>query len=223
MASVYTNDLRLEEIGSGEQSGTWGDTTNTNLELIAEAFSFGTEAITTNADTHTTTIADGSTDPGRSIYLKYTGTLDSACTITLGPNTVSKVWFIENATSGSQNIIISQGSGANVTIGNGAVKMVYSDGAGSGAAVVDALVDLDLTGTTTIAAANISGDLDVDGTANLDVVDIDGAVDMASTLQVDGAITSSSGATITVADNSDNLTLVSTDEDASFAPNLLAK
>ena len=48
MASVYTNDLRLEEIGSGEQSGTWGDTTNTNLELIAEAFAFGTEAITTN-------------------------------------------------------------------------------------------------------------------------------------------------------------------------------
>jgi hypothetical protein len=157
MSSVYTNDLRLEEIGSGEQSGTWGDTTNTNLELIAEAFSFGTEAITTNADTHTTTIADGATDPGRSIYLKYTGTLDSACTITLGPNTVSKVWFIENATSGSQNIIISQGSGANVTIGNGAVKMVYSDGAGSGAAVTDALVDLDLTGTTTIAALTVSG------------------------------------------------------------------
>ena len=163
MASVYTNDLRLEEIGSGEQSGTWGDTTNTNLELIAESFSFGTEAITTNADTHTSTIADGATDPGRSIYLKYTGTLDSACTITLGPNTVSKVWFIENATSGSQNIIISQGSGANVTIGNGAVKMVYSDGAGSGAAVVDALVDLDLTGTTTIAALNISGNLAVTG------------------------------------------------------------
>ena len=157
MASVYTNDLRLEEIGSGEQSGTWGDTTNTNLELIAEAFSFGTEAITTNADTHTTTIADGATDPGRSIYLKYTGTLDSACTITIGPNTVSKVWFIENATSGSQNIIISQGSGANVTIGNGAVKMVYSDGAGSGAAVVDALVDLDLTGTTTVATLTASG------------------------------------------------------------------
>ena len=111
--STYDNDLRLEEITTGAQSGTWGDTTNVNLELIAEAFSYGTEAITTNADTHTTTIADGSTDPGRSLYLKYTGTLDSDCTITLGPNTVSKVWIIENATSGSQNIIISQGSGAN--------------------------------------------------------------------------------------------------------------
>ena len=105
--SSYVNDLRLKEIGTGESSGTWGTETNTNQELIAEAFSYGTEAITTNADTHTTTIADGSTDPGRSLYLKYTGTLDSACTITIGPNTVSKVWLIENATSGSQNIIIS--------------------------------------------------------------------------------------------------------------------
>jgi len=52
--------------------------------------------------------------------------------------------FIENATSGSQDIAISQGSGANVTIKNGAVKAVLLDGAGSGAAVTDALVDLDV-------------------------------------------------------------------------------
>jgi hypothetical protein len=67
------------------------------------------------------------------------------------------VHIIENATSGSQSIIISQGSGANVTIGTGAVKMVYLDGAGSGAAVTDALVDLDLTGTTTVATLTASG------------------------------------------------------------------
>ena len=159
--AAYTNDLRLKEIGTGESSGTWGTETNTNLELIAEAFSFGTEAITTNADTHTTTIADGSTDPGRSIYLKYTGTLDSACTITIGPNTVSKLWFIENGTSGSQNIIISQGSGANVTIPAGHVKAVYSDGAGSGAAIVDAFTNLNLGGTTTVDDLTISDDLTV--------------------------------------------------------------
>ena len=155
--ATYVNDLRLKEIATGDESGTWGSSTNTNLELISEAFSFGTEAITTNADTHTTTIADGSTDPGRSIFLQYTGTLDSTCTITIGPNTVSKLWFIENATSGSQSIIISQGSGANITIPTGQTKAVYSDGAGSGAAIVDALVDLDLTGTTTVAALTASG------------------------------------------------------------------
>ncbi len=138
MASTYENDLRLEEMATGENSGSWGTKTNTNLELIADAFGYGTEAITTNADTHTTTIADGTSDAGRAIYLKYTGALDSACTITIGPNTVSKMWFIENATSGSQNIIISQGSGANITIGAGKTKIVYSDGAGAGAAFVEA-------------------------------------------------------------------------------------
>jgi trimeric autotransporter adhesin len=144
MASTYVNDLRLNEMATGDGSGTWGTTTNTNLELIAEAFSYGTEVITTNADTHTTTIADGATDPGRSLYLKYTGTLDSACTITIGPNTVSKVWIIENGTSGSQNIIISQGSGANITIPAGDTKVVYSDGAGAGAAFFDAFTDLNV-------------------------------------------------------------------------------
>ena len=116
--AVYTNDLRLTELATGEGSGTWGTTTNTNLSLIADSFGFGTEAITTNADTHTTTIADGSADAGRAIFLKYTGTLDSTCTITIGPNTVSKLWFIENATSGSQSIIIKQGSGATMNLRN---------------------------------------------------------------------------------------------------------
>ena len=148
MASTFVNDLRLNEMATGDQSGSWGTVTNTNLELIGEAFSYGTEAITTNADTHTTTIADGASDAGRSMFLKYTGTLDSACTITIGPNTVSKMWFIENATTGSQNIIISQGSGANVTIPAGQTKAVYSDGAGAGAAFVDAFNSLSV-GTLT--------------------------------------------------------------------------
>ena len=154
--AAYTNDLRLKEITTGDESGTWGDSTNTNLELIADAFGYGTEAITTNADTHTTTIADGSADAGRAMFLKYTGTLDSTCTITIGPNTVSKVWIIENATSGSQNIIISQGSGANVTIGNGEVAVVQLDGAGSGAAVLDVFTDLAVTDSLSINGTTLT-------------------------------------------------------------------
>ena len=142
MASSYVNNLRLNEMDTGDASGTWGTTTNTNLELIGEALGYGTEGITTNADTHTTTIADGSSDAGRAMYIKYTGTLDSACTITIGPNTMKRVHIIENATSGSHNIIISQGSGDNVTITPGTAKTVYLDGAGSGAAVVDAFAHL---------------------------------------------------------------------------------
>ena len=142
MASTFVNNLRLEEMATGEQSGNWGTKTNTNLELIGEALGFGTEGITTNADTHTTTVADASTDPGRAMFIKYTGTLDSACTITIAPNTLNRVHILENGTSGSQNIIISQGSGANVTIAPGTAKVVYLDGAGSGAAVVDAFAHL---------------------------------------------------------------------------------
>ena len=84
--ATYVNNLRLKEIATGDESGTWGTSTNTNLELIGEALGFGTEAITTNADTHTTTIADGSSDAGRAMFIKYTGTLDSACTITIAPH-----------------------------------------------------------------------------------------------------------------------------------------
>jgi len=148
--ATYVNNLRLKEIATGDESGTWGTSTNTNLELIGEALGIGTEAITTNADTHSTVVADGTADAGRAMYLKYTGTLDSACTITITPNTMKRVQIIENATSGSQNIIISQGSGANVTIANGKVAIVQLDGAGSGAAVLDVLTDLQLSDSLTL-------------------------------------------------------------------------
>lgn len=156
MASTFVNDLRLEEIATGEASGTWGTKTNTSLELIGEALGFGTEGITTNADTHTSTIADGATDPVRAMFVKYTGTLDSTCTITIAPNTLSRFHIIENATSGSQSIIIKQGSGATVTIPTGQTSAVYLDGAGSGAAVVDAFTDLSLAGTFNAAGDIIS-------------------------------------------------------------------
>ena len=136
--ATYVNNLRLKEIATGAESGTWGTSTNTNLELIGQAVGYGTEAITTNADTHASTVADGSADEARAMYIKYTGTLDSACTITIGPNTLKRVHIIENATSGSQNIIIKQGSGNEVTIVPNEIRMVYLDGAGSGAAVQDA-------------------------------------------------------------------------------------
>ena len=133
--ATYENNLVVAEPADGESG--WGTLTNTSLELIGEALGIGTEAIVTNANTHNTVIAEGATDPGRAMHLQYTGTLDSACTITISPNTVKRVQIIENATSGSQSIIIKQGSGATVTILAGTKRIVYLDGAGSGAAVVD--------------------------------------------------------------------------------------
>ena len=153
MASTFVNDLRLEEMATGENSGTWGTKTNTNLELIGEAFSMGTENLDSDANT-TITLADGSTDEARSFYLKITSTtLTATREVTLAPNTVSKIWIIENATTGSQSITIKQGSGSTVTIPNGGVKAVVTDGAGSGAAVLDVFTDLSVAGSFTTGAS----------------------------------------------------------------------
>ena len=138
--ATYVNNLRLKEISTGDESGTWGTSTNTNLTLVGEAFGYATKAVA-NASTDTLTIPDGSetdSEPRR-MYLKLTGG-GQACTVTLAPNTVSKVWLIENATS--YTLTMSQGSGANVAILAGQVKMIATDGAGSGAAVYDLLQDL---------------------------------------------------------------------------------
>ena len=166
MPSSYVNNLRLEEMATGEKSGTWGTITNTNLELIGEALGYGTEAIATDADT-TITMQDATADGVRALYLKITSgvSLTATRTVTLAPNTVSKVWIIENATTGSQSISISQGSGANVTVPNGAVKVIYTDGAGAGAAVTDALVDLDL------ASFSIAGTAVPSTAAELNILD----------------------------------------------------
>ena len=165
--ATYVNDLRLKEITTGDESGTWGTSTNTNLELIGEALGYGTQDCFSSDADATTTVADGATDPARAMYFKVTSsaTLSATRTLTIGPNTISRVMIIENATTGSQSINISQGGGANVTIANGSVKIVYLDGAGSGAAVVDALTDLELADVTsaTIASVDINGGA-IDGT-----------------------------------------------------------
>jgi len=165
MASSYDNDLRLNEMATGDQSGAWGTVTNLNLEMIAEAFSYGTRAIA-NASTDNITLADGASDADRSMYLKLTGG-GQACTVTFLPATISKVWLIENATS--YTLTFTQGSsGANVAVLAGQVKMIATDGGGSTNGVVyDLFTDVNFAGTT-----------------NLDAVDIDGAVQLDATLTV---------------------------------------
>ena len=141
---TYLNNLSLKEIVTGDESGTWGTSTNLNLELIGEALGYGTEAIFGSDANQTTTVADGAADAARAMYYKATGsaTLSATRTLTIAPDTISRVMFIENATTGSQSITIKQGSGATVTIGTGKVRLVYLDGAGSGAAVTDSMTDV---------------------------------------------------------------------------------
>lgn len=146
MASTYVNDLRLNELGTGDAAGTWGTITNTNLELIGEGLSYATEDCFTSDADATATVADGASDPARAMYFKVTSsaTLSATRTLTIAPNTVSRLQYIENATTGGQSINISQGSGSNVTIPSGRTKAVYMDGAGATAAVVDAFSLLNL-------------------------------------------------------------------------------
>jgi hypothetical protein len=203
MASTYVNNLRLEEIGSGEQSGSWGDTTNTNLEIIGQAVAWGTRAIA-NASTDNITIADGALDADRCLGLKLTGG-GQACTVTLLPNTSSKTWFMYNATS--YTLTFTCGSGANVAILAGETKVIATDGLGSGGVVHDLLTGVNLAGTTKVddlvvgddatvtddlivgGDIDLEGSIDVNGTANLDIVDIDGAVNMATTALITGILT----------------------------------
>ncbi len=157
--ATYVNDLRLKEIATGDESGTWGSSTNTNLELIGEALGYNTQDCFSSDADATTTVADGVSDPARAMYFKVTSsaTLTATRTLTVAPNTISRVMFIENATTGSQSITISQGSGANVTISNGRTTVVYLDGAGAGAAVVDALALVDPGVTDTLAETLVAG------------------------------------------------------------------
>tara|TARA_R110000796_G_C14500598_1_gene428826 strand:+ start:320 stop:955 length:636 start_codon:yes stop_codon:yes gene_type:complete len=151
MASTYVNNLRLEEIADGEQSGTWGQTTNTNLEIIGQAVAWGTRAIA-NASTDNITIADGALDADRCFGLKLTGG-GQACTVTLLPNTSSKTWFMYNATAA--DLTFTCGSGANVIIPAGQTKVIATDGLGSSGVVHDLLTAVNLAGKT-IANAGLS-------------------------------------------------------------------
>ena len=201
--ATYINNLRLKEIATGDESGTWGTSTNTNLELITDGFSYGTKEMAADAN-ETFTMPDATADATRSLYLKFTSAVDLTATreVTLGPNTVSKTWIIENATSGSQTITIKQGSGATVDVANGSKVMVVTDGAG--AAVLNAN-PTEVGGTVT--SVDVSG-----GTTGLTTsggpVTSSGTITLAGTLAVANGgtgVTTSTGTGNTVLSTSPTL------------------
>ena len=168
--ATYVNDLRLKEIATGDEAGTWGTSTNTNLELIAEAMGVGAEAVA-NASTHTITMADGATDQFRSTFLRLTGG-GQACTVTLAPNTLSHTWIMRNETAAV--LTLTQGSGANVAIAAGQTKIVATDGAGSGAIVYE-MDDLELAGNLAVGGTLVStGKITADAGIDIDNINIDG-------------------------------------------------
>jgi len=154
--ATYVNNLRLKEIATGAESGTWGTSTNTNLELIADGLGYGTKQVAADSN-ETFTMPDATADGTRAMYLKFTsaGSLTATRTLTLAPNTVSKVWIIENATTGGQIITIKQGSGATVDVANGDRVFLYTDGAGGTGAVFTA--NPSEAGTGTVTSVQVAG------------------------------------------------------------------
>ena len=216
--ATYVNDLRLKEIGTGESSGTWGTETNVNLELIGDAMGYATKSIA-NASTATITMPDGTASNGelRSLYLKLTGG-GQACTVTLGPNTVNKVWIVENATS--YTLTFSMGSGANVAVGAGLTKVIAGDGAGSGADILDVLKnmslggDLAVSGTFTPTGDTASGDDAAFGYASADGAILTGQGSTSDvTLKNDA-----DGTVLTIPTGTTNVDIVGTATAATFEP-----
>ena len=150
MASTYTTNGGIEKIESGTQSGAWGATTNTNFDIIDRITNgVGTIDLSSSGAAHTLTTSDGSLSNGMYKVLVLSGATE-ACTITVAPNDAQKLYFVDN--NSGQACTFSQGSGANVAVANGGSAIIYCDGAGSGAAVVD----LTTTFSGLLAANNLS-------------------------------------------------------------------
>jgi len=160
MPSTYTTNGGIEKIASGEQSGTWGATTNDNFDIIDRLTNGVTTLTLTGASSNLTT-SDGALSDGQNKVLILSGTPGVTHTITVLPADAQKLYFVMNNTSDS--VIFDQGSGANATVEAGASDIIYCDGNGGSAAVVSLMDSLNLT--TYLKASNNLSDLASSATA----------------------------------------------------------
>lgn len=127
MASTYSANLRLELIGTGEQQGTWGSTTNTNLGTLLEQAIGGYESVTvSNVSDTTLTTANGSTDQARNMTLNLTGTISAARNVICPA--IEKIYIVKNATTGGFAVTFKVSGQTGVSIPNGATVILYVDG-----------------------------------------------------------------------------------------------
>ena len=142
--ATYTVNGGLKKIATGDESGTWGASTNTNFDII-DRLTNGVVDITLTGATETVTTSDGSISDGMSKVLVFGGTPGVAVTVTIAPSDAQKVYFIKNDCGST--ITVTQGSGASVDILDGSSSIVYCDGAGAGAAVVEITAGSSATNT----------------------------------------------------------------------------
>ena len=150
--ATYTTNGGITKIATGDESGTWGNTTNLNFDIL-DRLTNGVGTITLSGTTHTLTTSDGALSDGQYRVLVLSGSPSGTNTITVAPNDSQKFYVVKN--NSGQSAVFSQGSGANVTVANGNTAFIYCDGAGSGAAVVDLTATIPATGSL-LAANNLS-------------------------------------------------------------------
>ena len=127
MASSYSTDLKLEIQVTGENAGTWGDITNTNLVILQQAIA-GYESIAVNATTgHTFTFTNGATSDGKNAVVNLTGTLGANVNVVV-PDSIEKVYLVNNQiTHGVSTVTFKTTSGTGVKLAQGNRYVLYSD------------------------------------------------------------------------------------------------
>ena len=155
MASAYSTDLKLELMVTGENSGTWGDKTNTNLNLVQQAIA-GYEAIDVASADVTLAMTNATLSNARNMVLSLTGTLAGTRVVNV-PDGIEKTYIVaDNTTRSGNTLTIKTVSGTGVTIPEGKTVLVYADGTN----VNDVFFMKDLAEDTT---PQLGGNLDANG------------------------------------------------------------
>jgi hypothetical protein len=128
MASSYSTDLKLELMVTGENSGTWGDKTNTNLNLLQQAV-VGYQAIALTSTNTTLAMTDATISTARNAVIEFTGTIAANSTVYVASG-IEKTYTIKNSTTGAFTLALNQVGGASVIFGatEKNIKGVYLDG-----------------------------------------------------------------------------------------------
>jgi len=127
MASTYSTDLKLELMATGENAGTWGTKTNTNLNLVQQAIA-GYEAIDVASADVTLVMSNASISNARNMILNFTGTLAANRTVTI-PDSIEKFYILKDSTIHSGNTLTFKTvSGTGFTLDEGKIHAAYSDG-----------------------------------------------------------------------------------------------
>jgi len=134
MGSAYTDNNKFEKIGTGEQAGTWGTTTNLNFDMIDRAIN-GVTSIGLTGTSSSITTSDGALTDGLFKVLQFTGSLSAGHTVTIAPNSVKKLYFVKNASGDTVTFIQGTGgtvgNGRAVAIENNKTGIIFCDGTGS--------------------------------------------------------------------------------------------